>query len=326
VAGHPITPQAGRTAVEEAAERPYDRAIAHLRNSHRIGLGKELLIALTQTVGEYWLEQDRQTFTTARARRETPTARLAPRQCLIFADGVMVHTDGDWREIRVGTVRSEMADSGPFKSSIARRCSVNDFGDDLWRKACEMGYREAEVRAFVSDGSHWLWNQQQRWFSNAVPILDFWHLCDHVATCGGLFFGEGSGESRHWFETIKTRLRAGQTDEALAAIEALNPRRSKSCRKAKHELITYIENNRDRMDYPRYERLGLPIGSGEVEAQCKSLVQQRCKQSGMRWQTRGLESLLRVRCAVRDGSYDCLFGRWPTDLVAWRIRKREKAA
>jgi len=48
------------------------------------------------------------------------------------------------------------------------------------------------------------------------------------------------------------------------------------------------------MDYPRYEALGLPIGSGEVEAQCKPLVQSRCKQTGMRWHSGGVEALLRV--------------------------------
>lgn len=58
----------------------------------------------------------------------------------------------------------------------------------------------------------------------------------------------------------------------------------------------------------------MPSGSGEVEAQCKTLVQQRCRQAGMRWHRRGLESLLRVRCAVRDGRYDRHFGKWKGDL------------
>ena len=71
------------------------------------------------------------------------------------------------------------------------------------------------------------------------------------------------------------------------------------------------------------------IGSGEVEAQCKTLVQQRCKQAGMRWQRSGLESLLRVRCAVRDGRYERDFGRWRGNLTAWHMagkRRRTAAA
>jgi hypothetical protein len=68
--------------------------------------------------------------------------------------------------------------------------------------------------------------------------------------------------------------------------------------------------------------MGLPIGSGEVEAQCKTLVQQRCKQSGMRWHRAGLEALLRVRCAVRDGRYERDFGRWRGGLAAWNLARK----
>ena len=76
------------------------------------------------------------------------------------------------------------------------------------------------------------------------------------------------------------------------------------------------------MDYPRYEALGLPIGSGEVESACKTLVQKRCKQSGMRWSGGGLQALLRVRCAVRDGDYHRRFGHWPINLTAWQARRK----
>ena len=102
----------------------------------------------------------------------------------------------------------------------------------------------------------------------------------------------------------------------------MHPRSSKRLREEKHELVTYLRNNRDRMDYPAYEAQGLPIGSGEVEAQCKTLVQQRCKQSGMRWHREGVESLLRVRCAVRDGRYDKEFGHWQGNLASWRLARK----
>ena len=86
--------------------------------------------------------------------------------------------------------------------------------------------------------------------------------------------------------------------------------------------MTYLTNNRDRMDYPRYEALGLPIPSGEVEAQCKTLVQSRCKQTGMRWHSGGVEALLRVSCALKDGGYWRQFGHWPDDLSAWQARRK----
>lgn len=311
----------------ETAQRSYEQAVEHLRRSHAIFVGKELAIRMTGSVGQYWLEQDKEALRPNGLGLAAPAAKLQPDTCLIFADGVMVHTDGDWHEARVGTVRSRTPDGQRHKSSIARLCSLEDFGVDLWRKAHQMGYGKAQLSAFIADGSHWLWNLAQGRFGQAVQILDFWHLCEHVGNCSREFFGEGSEAARSWSLKVCGTLRAGLADAALAEIEGLRAR-SVAKRKAKHELVTYISNNRQRIDYPRYEKLGLPIGSGEVEAQCKTLVQARCKQAGMRWSRSGVEQLLRVRCAVRDGSFDADFGHWPTDLAAWMTRRKrqERAA
>ncbi|NQT83092.1 hypothetical protein HQ563_08715 [bacterium] len=96
------------------------------------------------------------------------------------------------------------------------------------------------------------------------------------------------------------------------------------------DLITYLSNNRDRVDYPRYRDLGLPIGSGEVEARCKVLVQARCKQSGMRWSKRGAEQVLRVRCALRDGTFDSTWDHPGESIAIWHRRylrhQRKEAA
>jgi len=149
-----------------------------------------------------------------------------------------------------------------------------------------------------------------------------------VGACAKTFFGEGAdGQgtdiAKAWSLKVCGTLRAGLADDALREVERL-PARTPTKRNAKHTLITYINNNRTRIDYPRYEALGLPLGSGEVEAQCKTLVQARCKQSGMRWSRSGAEQLLRVRCAIRDGSFDAIFNRWPTDLAAWMTRQKRQ--
>jgi hypothetical protein len=326
VAGYPLTPRVGKLAVEEAVERPYQQTVDHLAGSHGIRLGKELVENVVETVGQWWLEQDRQDYQSARDHCVCPASEQHAERCLVFADGVMVHSDGAWRETRVGTVRSEGAGGLTFKSSIALMSDTEQFGQQLWRNACRLGLRGASVTAFIADGSHWLWNLADRHFGRAVKIVDFWHVCEHVSKCSRAFFGEGSDEGRCWSLAVCGTLRAGRVDDALAQVEQLHPRSSKLRREEKHELVTYLRNNRDRMDYPLYEAMGLPIGSGEVEAQCKTLVQQRCKQAGMRWQRSGLESLLRVRCAVRDGRYDRDFGRWRGNLTAWHMASKRRRA
>lgn len=320
-----MTPQAAQVAVEEAAERPYEQALAHLARHHQIRLGKELLENLTQTVGAYWLAQDGRRLASAQAEHRAPAPRYTAEMCLVFADGVMVHTDGAWHEARVGTVRSRGPDGTLHKSSIVRFGDVQGFGTDLWRHACELGYRGAGRVAFLADGSHALWAVAARHFQRALWIVDFWHVCENVGACAKVFYGEGTDVARQWSLQVCGHLRAGDVDGALRQVEALHARGSKARRAAKHALVTYLTNNRERMDYPRYEGLGLPIGSGEVEAQCKTLVQARCKQAGMRWHTAGVESLLRVRCALKDGRYWQEFNRWPEDLSVWQARRKRLA-
>jgi hypothetical protein len=87
-------------------------------------------------------------------------------------------------------------------------------------------------------------------------------------------------------------------------------KRSPAKREALQELATYLENNLSCVDYPRYRQIGLPIGSGQVEAQCKTLVGARCKQAGMRnWTYDGAEGVLRMRAAKHDNSFDTLWDR-----------------
>lgn len=320
-----MTPQAARIAIAEAAQRPYEQAVAHLAPYHQIRLGKELWENLTQTLGTYWLEQDGRRLASARAAHTAPAERLTAEMCLVFADGLRVPTDGDWHEARVGTVRSRDSDGTVCKSSIVRLGDIQTFGEDLWRHACECGYRGADLVAFLADGSHALWGVAARHFSRAIWIVDFWHVCENIGACAKVFYGEGTDLARQWSLQVGELLGAGDVEGALRQVEALPARGSKARRAAKHALVTYPTNNRERMDYPRYKALGLPIGSGEVEAQCKTRVQARCKQAAMRWHTAGIESLLRVRCAVKDGRYEQEFGHWPEDLSAWQARRKRQA-
>jgi hypothetical protein len=66
---------------------------------------------------------------------------------------------------------------------MARFGDVERFGVNLWRKACQCGYRGASLKAFLGDGSHWIWNIADTHFPDAVHILDWYHLAERISQC-----------------------------------------------------------------------------------------------------------------------------------------------
>ena len=68
--------------------------------------------------------------------------------------------------------------------------------------------------------------------------------------------------------------------------------------------LGYFETNRERMRYDEFRAEGLCVGSGVVEAGCKTVVGARCKRSGMHWTVDGANAILALRCSVLSGRYE----------------------
>lgn len=111
---------------------------------------------------------------------------------------------------------------------------------------------------------------------------------------------------------------AGKVTAVLAALAAVQRRLGAAPAAAKEddprrviaETIGYVEHNRERMDYPRYRRLGLPISSAPVESTIKQL-NRRIKGSEKFWLSGGAEAMLQVRAAYlsEDGRAERYWAR-----------------
>jgi hypothetical protein len=145
----------------------------------------------------------------------------------------------------------------------------------------------------------------------AVEIVDFYHACEHLKQACDAWCGASTAQGKIAFVKYKALLQEAD-DGVERVINALRYQLSKcddgsrAWRQIKAEL-TYFRNQRSRMRYADYQRQGLPIASGVVEAACKTLVTQRLKGSGMAWTQKGGQAVLNVRCWLRS---DCFETAW----------------
>lgn len=295
-----------------AAQIPsLQEASKNFEEDYRVHLAKETVRQIAEAAGKTVLEQeDEQRRQVMEREAPLPESDKTPEKAYLFADGTTVHSEGDWHEIRVATVATEDAAGNPAeRHSRARFMSVEQVAWTLVLLARGVGYQNARLRAFIADGAAWLWKLQAAYFANAVAILDWYHLAEHVHKAANELHGQGTPLAQKWARRIKDELWQGRVAKARdLTTQDLTRTRSPSKRAALQELLTYLVNNETHMDYPRYRALGLPIGSGQVEAQCKTLVGGRCKQAGMRnWTYAGAEALLRLRAARQDESFDRLW-------------------
>jgi hypothetical protein len=135
-------------------------------------------------------------------------------------------------------------------------------------------------------------------------VLDFWHASQHLHEALTAVYGESSPRCETEYVTYRHILRH-ETDGTEKVIRHLRYLRDQHPRRKKLvAALKYFRNHRHRMHYASLARRNLPIGSGIVEAACKTLVSQRLKRSGMRWRSDGGQAILNLRGFEQSGRFD----------------------
>ncbi len=313
---HGVSGPLARLICRLMAWMPGEQVQQFLREDYGVRLSKERIQAISATAGEGLLKEWDRRSEEFQQRHSGPCPQPLPRgqgrwpQAAVYADGTMIHAEGQWREIRVGQVCLGRGEGGwERRRSFARFQDVDTFGRQLVQVAYQAGYGEAEQKVFLGDGARWLWELAELHFPDAIQVLDWYHLSQKVHETAREVYGEGSPEGGRWSQARLEELYRGQWRRTLRAVQQQRKRlRGKSKREALRRLAVYLRHNSKRMDYPRYRALGLPVGSGAVEGTCKHLVGVRCKGSGMRnWKRRRAEAILSLRAAILDGTFEHLW-------------------
>jgi hypothetical protein len=220
-------------------------------------------------------------------------------------DGLPAHT----REAKLGCVFTQTdcdeegfairdPDSTTYTGAIE---SAEQFGKRLYLEAWKRGWSRAEKKVVIGDGAEWIWNLAQQHFPGAVQILDLYHARQHLWDLVRLLYPNDHKRQNAWIGLHQKRwLDKGKIGKLVTSLRSIRVRDADVAKKIRNEA-DYFANNAARMNYPLFRRQNLFVGSGVIEAGCKTVIGQRLKQSGMFWTVNGANAILALRCSNLNG-------------------------
>lgn len=321
-----LTPRAARLACFVVAETTPANAAEMFARVGGMTLSRSSLDRLPKWVSDDWetLREDYE----ERLRGEV----IVPDEAVTLAvslDGVMVPMkDGGRAETRAKTRAEGRPPSGPagFREVGCGTVTLyNAEGERLmtrrFARMPEAGKRTlkeiltVEVGALlalhpsltlvkVADGARDNWTFLAGLLPDGEEVLDFYHAVEHLSRALAAAYGESSPTYHRQHQRLRRKLR-DETDGVERVIRALRHLRSQFPRRAAIATeLAYFRKNRRRMAYATLAARNLPIGSGVIEAACKTLATARMKRSGMRWRHQGGQAILTLRAWHQSGDFD----------------------
>lgn len=212
------------------------------------------------------------------------------------------------RELKVGivgTFRRLDKNGRPVRdpggeSHIVSAKSAEEFGALLRKLAVSRGYGTGFRIQIVGDGAEWIANIVRKVFpgSDIVFTVDFFHACEYVQAFVALT-GLDAAETKKAYRTARAFLRRYGAATLLRHLRKRFPDLEASSKEAAAKLA-YIEKRQENMRYGEYHKQGLYIGSGLVEAACRTDVARRCKQSGMHWRLKNAAAMCALVARFRS--------------------------
>jgi hypothetical protein len=326
VAGTSRSPGLKRLMARAGSREAFKEGREDLRIYAGIAVNAKDVERVAETIGaemEAWSAQERKSLVQAEAERgPRPVPQDIPIMYIEY-DGTGVpmvpaevkgrkgkQDDGSakTREAKLGCVFTQTGvdqegrplrdrESTTFVGAIE---TAEAFGERMYAEALRRGLNRAAKVVVLGDGARWIRGLAELHFHQAIQIIDLYHAKEHVANlCKLLWPNDDKQSNRHrirWW----TDLEEGKVEKIVRqAREHLCSRKSPPD-KIETE-IHYLEENRERMRYAEFRGQGLFVGSGVVEAGCKTVIGKRLKQSGMEWSVRGANAIISLRCMFLSG-------------------------
>lgn len=222
-------------------------------------------------------------------------------------EGQPAHT----REVKLGCVFTSVGvdkENRPVRDEASTTYAgaietAGEFARRIYREAFQRGWTRARIKVILGDGAIWIWNLAAEQFPGAILIVDFYHASEHLHKLSRLLFPSDDTARRGWTTLVLDLLDNGKIESLVAVLRSLAGERPELAGKLETEA-EYFERNADKMRYPEFRAQGLFVGSGVIEAGCKTLIGSRLKQSGMFWTVEGANRIIALRCCRISGKFE----------------------
>jgi hypothetical protein len=223
-------------------------------------------------------------------------------------EGQPAHT----REVKLGCVFTQTKwdeegyairdpDSTTYTGAIE---TAEEFGKRIYVEAWKRGWSRAAKKVVMGDGAEWIWNLADQHFPGAVQIVDLFHARQHLWELARKLHPNDEANQKLWIRVHQKRLldkgKIAKLVFVLRSIVSTNPEVVDKIRAE----AAYFERNTARMRYPEFRHQHLFVGSGVIEAGCKTVIGARLKQSGMFWTVRGANAIIALRCCQLNARFE----------------------
>lgn len=244
----------------------------------------------------------------ARTRRKTLKRTVGVRRPkLVRRRGA----DQRYKEMKLVTIYDQ---EKTHRLARATRSGVKQAGRLIRQMSQDVKLKAAQEVVALTDGAEWIAKLIDTHLPAGVTaVLDYFHASQHVHQTRRAVFGEETPQGHAWSERLLGTL-SGEPFECVwqLLIETRARHRSKSKRKALDDLMRYLIERREKVDYASFRVAGFDIGSGPTESMCKSLSR-RMKGIGMRWSPRNAESMVALETLHQSNLWPTY---WSTRLAA----------
>ena len=173
------------------------------------------------------------------------------------------------------------------------------FGWRIYAEALRRGLEQAQTVIVLTDGARYNHTIVQTHFPQAVHIVDLFHAYEHLTTMTQILWGPEAKAPKTWRDWLE----AGNIRRLLRQVGKQLPTSAQS-KKSMLKQLCYFENNALQMHYAEYREKNFFVGSGVVEAGCRTVIGERLKQSGMRWSVLGANAIIALRCCILSDRFE----------------------